>query len=76
MSRRVSKREWLQANTQTAVQTAALYGVDSPEPPGPGLEHVGWTWEYADGSAGLVRLTDTVRNRSQPVRMRPVWASR
>jgi hypothetical protein len=71
-----SRREWLAAAHEIvrAEDAAALYGVNAARPPLTTLELVGWTWEHADGSYGIVRPGESVRHSEQPTCMRAVFA--
>lgn len=69
----VTKTQWNGTQTRRAQQAADLYGVLNPAVPD-GMELMGWTWEYADGSWSVVIVGDNTAHRSQPARMRPVFA--
>ncbi len=70
---RVRPSVWEAADLRTGAAAAELYGVADAEPPA-GMELVGWTWEYGDGSHGFVKPAESIRSRSQPVRMRPLFS--
>jgi hypothetical protein len=73
-----SRQEWRAAAHARAIRlaedAAALHNIHAARPPTTGLELVGWSWEYPDGSYGLVRRGEAVGHRGQPARMRPLFA--
>lgn len=69
-----SSKTWMESDTSRAVLVAALYGVSDPQAVA-GMEHIGWTWEFSDGSWGFVKRDASTRSRSQPTAMRPVYVA-
>lgn len=63
----------LRAWATWAGEAAKEFGVADPRVP-LGYDHIGWTWQYDDGTWIIVKLSERVAGRRRPKTIRPIFA--